>query len=181
MEIVGLGIDCQIANYLKLNNLRNHAYPFDWIVTYTGVTDIIKNKFKDFLISVSDNKVQNIYDCLFLHHNLTTDKNMYERRIDRFNSLLISNKRVMFIRASHYNHHHNEHKIIDDVEDCVELDKYLTETYPLLNFKLICILLCRECYLDVNEINKDNLTVINCVDSDFEKGIESVLKQHQID
>ena len=47
--IVPIGLDCGIASVLKKYNLRNFSLPFDWTVTYNGVSDIIKDNFRNFL------------------------------------------------------------------------------------------------------------------------------------
>ena len=44
MIIIPLGIDCIIAEFL-----RNRSYPFDWVLTYSGVHKIIDNNFIDFI------------------------------------------------------------------------------------------------------------------------------------
>ena len=49
-EVIPLGINCAIANYLRLYNLRKHALPFDWIVTpIQSAIKLIDNDFDDFL------------------------------------------------------------------------------------------------------------------------------------
>ena len=45
MIIIPIGIDCAVADFLNKFKLRNNSYPFDWVVTYTGINDIIENSF----------------------------------------------------------------------------------------------------------------------------------------
>ena len=44
---ISLGSDCTVANFLRDSDKRNFALPFDWMVTYNGVCDIIQNNLKD--------------------------------------------------------------------------------------------------------------------------------------
>lgn len=47
---IPIGIDCSISHYLRGNNLRNQAFPFDWNVTPTAAAlALVKNKFEGFL------------------------------------------------------------------------------------------------------------------------------------
>lgn len=49
-EVIPLGVNCTIADYLRLYNLRKHALPFDWIVTpIQSAIKLIDNDFDDFL------------------------------------------------------------------------------------------------------------------------------------
>ena len=49
-EVIPLGINCNVANYLRLYNLRKHALPFDWIVTpIQSAIELIDNDFDGFL------------------------------------------------------------------------------------------------------------------------------------
>ena len=49
MIIVPIGIDCGVADILKKYKIRKFALPFDWVVTYNGIKNIIENDFADFL------------------------------------------------------------------------------------------------------------------------------------
>ena len=50
--IVSLGVDCGVANFLKENGYRNFSLPFDWVVSYGGVSDIINTQFKNSIIII---------------------------------------------------------------------------------------------------------------------------------
>jgi hypothetical protein len=49
MIIVPIGIDCGFASLLQKYNLRHFSLPFDWIVSYNGISQIIENNFDNFL------------------------------------------------------------------------------------------------------------------------------------
>jgi len=50
--IVPLGANCSAAHYLRRQNIREAAYPFDWTVTpLTSIIDLIENSFSDYLNS----------------------------------------------------------------------------------------------------------------------------------
>lgn len=115
--IVSLGEGCTIACFLKKNNLRQQAFPFDYIVSgLTGISNLLETDFKDFfnveLIecihpnadasgSGSNTIFQhNIYrDIQFPHHNLNDNeiKVAFKRRIDRLMKLIKSNLNILFI------------------------------------------------------------------------------------
>jgi hypothetical protein len=49
-EIVPLGINCAISNYLRAKGLRMTAFPFDWNITpIQSAIELIKNGFSNFL------------------------------------------------------------------------------------------------------------------------------------
>ena len=80
--IISLGVDCGVTFYLKEKNVRTIALPFDWVVTYNGVTDLIKNNFKKFKENV-----------LMPHHSFPKDIEKYIRRMKRFKSASVKWKR----------------------------------------------------------------------------------------
>lgn len=158
---IPIGIDCGVSDTLKELNIREKAYPFDHIVSYNGICEIIKNDFKDFLpdlnketvIIGNDNKpnvFNSKYGLKFIHDDLYKQEEIdkYNRRIDRFKELLKreDNELIVFIRKGHAYHNHNEFKFKNELLDTIELDNYLKETYPKLNYKIIVILLCYNCY-----------------------------------
>lgn len=49
-EIVPVGVNCDVAHYLREHSLRQAAYPFDWTVTpIQSVIALLRNDFQDFL------------------------------------------------------------------------------------------------------------------------------------
>jgi hypothetical protein len=150
MIIIPVGIDCGVAKILKKNDMRKYALPFDWVVTYRGITEILRNDFNHFIPYAI--KAFNKYDVKFIHDNLKdeNDINKYKRRIERFKELIKNTtEEVLFIKKGHSYHHHAEYNYKDDVEDVIELDNYLQENYKHLNYKIIVALLCNDCYKSV--------------------------------
>ena len=176
MIIVPVGIDCGVADALNKLSLRGAAFPFDWNVTYSGVADIIKNDFDNFVpinrFGIQKNNtyssVYNKYNVLFIHEDWLKQKQdeqkKYYRRIERFQELLKSdNDTVYFIRKGHMFHHHAEYYFKDDFECVRELSTVLKEKFPNLKYKIFLILCCPSCY-DINknyELPCDNVYVIN--------------------
>lgn len=156
MIIIPLGVDCQVTFVLRDNFLRNAAWPFDWVVTYNGVSDIIKSKFQNYIPNVitdSANEQTKISaNTYFMHNTFPNDASQLQRRIDRFLELLqTAENEILFIRRGHSHHHHQEADdfgvtIKNDILDCQELYDHLTETYPKLKFKIILILVCGHCF-----------------------------------
>jgi len=134
---ISIGVDCGVTFYLKEKNVRNVALPFDWVVTFKGVTDLIKNNFKKFG-----------EHTLMPHHVFPRDLEKYIRRMKRFNELLRSeNDELVFLRKGHAEYHHTESScIVCDIEDSKNLETHLSEKYPYLKYKIKTFLLCSKCY-----------------------------------
>lgn len=63
MIIIPIGIDCGVSGLCRKYNLRNEAFPFDWNVSYNGVSECIENEFINFTEPLI-NKT-NIYNIFF--------------------------------------------------------------------------------------------------------------------
>jgi len=53
---ISVGIACRPAYHLKLNNLRDEAYPLDWQMEYSlhTVIHLFKTKFVDFFVNLEE-------------------------------------------------------------------------------------------------------------------------------
>ena len=140
--IVPIGIDCGVATFLRDHQLRECALPFDWVVSYQGVSPSVRTNFVNYLET----------DVRFLHHELPRDAERLMRRVHRFQTLLNDSSRpLMFIRKGHMHYHHQEASrqrvdLCDDVQDATELSQLLGERYPTLEFTVEVLLLCSSCY-----------------------------------
>lgn len=155
MIIVPIGVDCRIAQFIKDNKLRSFSFPFDWTVSYNGVSSCISDDFRLFTEPLQSRI--NRYDIYF-HHDfdaaylLQTHRVKYVRRYTRLMELLKSCKEeVIFCRKGHAVHHHGEHNgkyknITSDIDDAEKLDSVLRAKYPNLNYKIIVILICGNCF-----------------------------------
>jgi len=158
--IVPIGVDCGMAGFIKIYKLRSFSFPFDWTVTYNGVSSCIEDDFKSFTEPLD--KQINKYDIYF-HHDfihtelLQNDTEKYIRRYNRLIDILKSGKEeIIFCRKGHAPHHHLEHNgkytnIISDIDDAEKLDIVLQAKYPNLTYKIIVILVCRNCF-DPNKV-----------------------------
>ena len=182
--IIPIGIDCEIATLLKKLNIRKEGYPFDWNVTYNGVTEILKDNFKRF---VPYNNNINEYNMKFIHDTFPKDITKYRRKIERLYNIFLSNNKIILLRKGHMEHHHNESTITCDIKDTYDLDKYLSDTYKQLDYTIIVILLCTKCYKKEEYIsNRSNIkfyTHINNIIYETEEEyiitiIESIIKNN---
>tara|TARA_B100000989_G_C19520174_1_gene463765 strand:+ start:716 stop:1072 length:357 start_codon:yes stop_codon:yes gene_type:complete len=108
MIIIPCGIDCGITGLLKKYNLRQFSLPFDWSVSYGGISNIIKNDFKEF-IPTNNNKINKIYNYNFYHNNFPEDIEKMIRICKRLLDLLEKTKEeIIFFRKGHAFHHHKE-------------------------------------------------------------------------
>ena len=155
MYIIPIGVDCGNVELLKSLNLRVFSFPFDWIVTYNGISNILKTNFSEFF-NIDQKKFNEDYQLLFVHNTFPNDYDILNRRIKRFlNILSDSTDKIIFIRKGHATHHHKELntyctncniEIKDDIKDAEELYLYLKSNYSKLIFKIIVILVCGNCY-----------------------------------
>jgi hypothetical protein len=181
MIFVSIGIDCDVANFLNKYNLRKMSLPFDWNVSYNGVSKCIDCNFERFTEPLSKERI-NEHDIYF-HHDfgniensnaITADKEKYFRRCARLTNIFEecekTGENILFIRKGHICYHHEEHNgkysnITDDHEDAKSLDSVLLSKYPLLKYKIIVILGCTKCF------NKD--TIVDTSNSNLKsKNIE---------
>ena len=153
--IVPIGVDCGIAEFLIKHNLRTYSFPFDWTVTYNGVSSCINDDFKFFTEPLKGRINQ--YDVYFHHdfihnHLLKQDTEKYVRRYERLLDILKSgNEEIIFCRKGHASHQHKEHdgkftNIKSDIDDAENLDIVLQKKYPDLKYKIIVILVCGNCF-----------------------------------
>ena len=185
--IVPIGVDCGMADFIKKYNLRNISFPFDWNVSYNGVSKCINDNFK-FFIEPLNNRI-NQYDIYF-HHDfenkqlLDQDKSKYIRRYQRLiNILNTSNEEIIFCRKGHGYHHHYEHNgkysnIINDIDDANKLDIILQNKYPQLKYKIIVILVCGKCF-NLNETYKsksDKIEIYNIATSEITQEFHTIFE-----
>jgi hypothetical protein len=172
--IIPIGVDCGMVDFLKKHNLRNISFPFDWNVTYNGVSNCIDDNFVCFTEPLN-NRI-NKYDIYF-HHDfkennlLNLDKEKYIRRYQRLiNVLETSNEEIIFCRKGHACHHHYEHNekyynITNDKDDAEKLDIILQKKYPQLKYKIIVILVCGKCFNPTHtyKSSSKNIEIYNIV------------------
>ena len=165
---VSLGVDCGTANILRHLKIRNCSFPFDWVVTYEGVTNIINNDFNDYLPKNNGNKYEKLNvnsGALFLHNIFPQDIEKINRRIVRFKTLLeTSAEKITFVRKSHGSHHHSEYNnVVNDIDDAINLDALLRKRYPKLIYEIHVILICDKCFTNVavNENISNNIKIHN--------------------
>jgi len=170
MIVVPIGVDCGLADIIKRHNLRYISLPFDWSVSYGGVSEIIRNKFKDF-IPVDNNKINKTYNYNFFHNDFPKDNDKINRRCDRFIELLNNGtESLVFIRKGHAFHHHKESenlnlKLENDIKDAEKLNNVLKDDYPELKYKIIVLLVCSKCFDEqiIYESEDVNITIHNIV------------------
>jgi antitoxin component YwqK of YwqJK toxin-antitoxin module len=159
MIYVPIGIDCDVVDFLKKYNLRKMSLPFDWSVSYNGVSKCIDCDFKHFTDPLNESRI-NEQDVYFFHdfHDKNTfilDKEKYNRRCNRLLTILkeceTNGEYICFIRKGHLKMHHSEHngkynEIKSDIEDAESLNSVLCNKYPQLKYKIIIILGCPNCF-----------------------------------
>ena len=159
MKFVSIGIDCDVANFLSKYNLRKASLPFDWNVSYNGVSKCIDSDFKDFTEPLSKERINR--DDVYFHHDfledtmISIDKDKYSRRCQRllnmFEECQATSEQILFIRKGHLCYHHEEQKgrykeITCDIDDAKRLDRVLQRKYPSLKYKIVVVVGCTSCF-----------------------------------
>ncbi|WP_150464419.1 DUF1796 family putative cysteine peptidase [Francisella sp. XLW-1] len=124
---VPIGIDCDVAYYLRSINLRREAFPFDWIVSpISSSIELINNDFEGFLefsnlsfleptkrFLFKDNELCEDmvtpvyckrYHQLFVHdfsargiNDYTQVFDKYKKRVNRLRELLYNKEKIVFV------------------------------------------------------------------------------------
>lgn len=151
--IIPIGVDCGMAEFCKKYGLRTMAFPFDWNVTYNGVSACIGDSFNHFTDPLHDKF--NEYGMYFTHDfendSVNQDREKYTRRCQRLMNILESSKEIIFCRKGHASHNHSDHSekgitIANDIDDAEQLNIILKNKYPHLKYKIIVILVCGTCF-----------------------------------
>ena len=154
MIVVPIGIDCGTAMLLRRYGLRDTAYPFDWVVNYSGIAEILENNFETFIPKIECSRyVNHATNTWFVHYDFPRDTEKYERRIKKFmNMLETCEEEIIFFRKGHSPHHHAEYNeiVFNDIEEAEKLDLVLKEKYPKLKYKIMVVLVCGKWCFDAN-------------------------------
>ena len=185
MIIIPIGIDCGLATFLNKHRLRHCSFPFDWNVSYNGVSECFDDNFKEFIpIGKSDNlnKYGIYFNHDFIDSTFKADTIKYQRRINRMIHILEQTKEeIYFCRRGHSCDHHSEQNnkfntISSEITDAENLDRSLKQKYGTLNYKIHVMLVCSTCFdqKKTYESTSENIILYNIVtpkpsDSVFEK------------
>jgi len=134
---IPIGHNCLVSGNLEILNIRNKAFPFDWVLIsvenlFSYLNDFINSKFNKFTKNLKYNHrniviSENYPECEFLHHDLinnitkrnriiTKTDNLIEtvnRRCNRFMEIIEDkNNEVNFICNLTYNSFKKDESII---------------------------------------------------------------------
>ena len=153
---ISLGNDCVVAAYLRDHGLRSHAYPFDWAVTYGGVSGILAQSESRALASwcsVDAEGYNAAHGSLHLHMPFPLALPTMARRLERLRQTLADpGINVVLIRRSHTLHHHFERgdALVDELADARALARALASAHPdkaaAGGFRIELMLACDQCH-----------------------------------
>ena len=161
---ISIGVNCDIATILRDKKLRTVSLPFDWILTYNGIDEIIENDFQDFLTPEGKKK----YNIDFPLFTFPQDYAKLLERINRLKDILNNanntnntKETIYFLRAGHEIHHCNHAKC--DIKQTEILVDVLKKHFPQLKFKIVVFLACGNCYIPKQEYQttKEEVRFIN--------------------
>ncbi len=153
---VPIGADCGVAFFCRKFKMRHFALPFDWTVSYNGVSHSIEDDLTCFTDPLDLQRISNY--GIYFHHDFSQevkrseDEGKYARRCARLLRILeTTTECVVFCRKGHSSHHHDEHNgryqtIVSDLDDCKRLHGVISVKYPTLRFKIVVFLLCGKCF-----------------------------------
>lgn len=154
--IISLGIDCGPQIIIKKATILQETFPFDWCITYKGVSDIIQNGYSNLLSNPKpstdyESYIDNVNGIKFKHDGklikgkyiqdtnkektLDEVRQKYTRRLERLNYYLkayntsINHQQVIFVRKSHDAQHHIDAKKYD-----IEMKNDIDDSIELNNF-----------------------------------------------
>ena len=159
--VIPIGIDCGVAMFLRDEGMRGASFPFDWAVSYSGVSECVRNDFAGLLPAEQrdagdegdeGSPPPSAAGVHFVHNRFPQDTSTLRRRVQRFRDALSGQLGPLaFIRKGHLCFHHEEAaalgvRLCDDVADSEALAAVLAKRYPLLPFRVEVLVMCRRCY-----------------------------------
>jgi hypothetical protein len=105
--IISLGCSCNVSYFIKKLSLKRFSLPFDWVFSNCKmIIDILYDNFEDFIDTkyiIGTSEHQKYHKKMFNHKNMTQQKNIeyYKRCITRFQQVINSNKKKLFIHTSY--------------------------------------------------------------------------------
>lgn len=123
-QFVPLGVDCGAATTLKELNLRQHALPFDWVVTWRP-GNLVKHNDTHAYFST----------CKFVHHDITQTnvRQTLQKRWQRLQNMIHRNSdKLVFVHKGHAQHHHREEGFAGNIDasDMYGLADWLDRHHP---------------------------------------------------
>lgn len=148
--VVPFGHRCTSALAAKFARLRDFSLPLDWLDTaFPGkIQRVLENDFQDFIPPFYTGTNKNKYDILFPHFNPNIEFGIEEmnRRIDRFRNILQQKssqdaKKVYFVYIAEdylYEPSHRDKTFCEKISnEMIELDKFMNEKYPSLDYSIL--------------------------------------------
>ena len=144
-NVIPFGHRCSSALACKYSNLRKHSLPFDWVIPLypNKIKDILENNFEDFIPDVHRNIFHNKYNVSLKHFNpdITAGIEEYNRRIERFNKVIIEPSTKYFIYINEDYLYEDAYRN-DDLNDAIfnemlDLEKYLRDKYKGIEYRII--------------------------------------------
>jgi len=144
--IIPIGNRCITAMVLKMLNLSQESFPFDYIPSNPKLILKYFNNPKDFY--PIKNNVRNIDNICFGHFNVT-DKyeetiSTFERRFQRLFSALENKKKILFVYTSEcdiYNGYANKDNDTTNYDDLLKIKDFIINKYDYNydNFTIMAI------------------------------------------
>jgi hypothetical protein len=144
-QMIPFGHRCTSALACKYANIRNTSLPFDWNMSVypSKIIKVIENNFEDFIPDVHNNIFVNKYDIHLVHFNpnLNIGIQEYQRRINRFNTIINQAKKIYFVYI-------NEDYLYDDVyrldefndkifNEMLEFERFIKKKYTHIDYNIL--------------------------------------------
>lgn len=177
-EIISLGSQCDPALTLKILNLKNKTYPFDWVRSNSKIIfDVLLNGKTNYITFNSEKNNEyytksidevdfkdfpethiNLYGQYFAHYiNISTNDliDKFNNYFERFYSVLNDNKKILFIHTHEEYIYHKKSRDDKDMfyDYLCKINDLLEKNYPTLDFTILNI--------DINNMYKNHGKIIN--------------------
>ena len=159
MKFISLGGQCEVGWALKLNNLRDTAMPFDFVRShFSGVIEYIQNNFETFfpknitIEKIGEYTAFRGKNIGFFHHDLNDPEiiEAFKRRFKRFNEMMLSGNKIIFIRSIDSINISTEIEMIDKFHQAIK------EKFPNLKYLLCLVILNQSSSKHVLTLNTSN-------------------------
>ena len=168
---ISVGGACRPAYHLQVNDLRNEAYPLDWMMAYSldTVIHLFKTKFIDFFVDIEEDniggdknsrRIKDVTNNIISIHHFPRDMEVKKAQKE---FLVKMNKRVKNLDAKL----ENAKSVVlicnrtDTIEKLQFFLKEFSSLYPHLEIKLINIRNDEE--MDVNSYNMKRYVLSDCL------------------
>ncbi len=188
-HIISIGTSCFTANWLRRQNLRRSAYPFDWTFSHPQmIINCLHTQFTNYLNPIYYQETTNNQNCrhtlydttvpifavfnppTFFHHNplKLQDHQYLQRCVNRFVNILKTSDNKLFLMTFVNQKQHLDSNQIQSLLDLkITLDSQTSNAFVVI---INCLYLPQSSHVDRIQFLADKLVMIDLVTSEIVGG-----------